>query len=175
MPSHSLWCHCNKISKHIFLWLISTVLTGKLLSDECIKTSLQMKERNLFYIYCHAVSIFMMTSWHGNIFQINGPLWIQFLCHWWIPLTKNSNRECSLCCHCCYHIFHVFWTVEYWKLYHTLFPCKLTHWGQDKMDAILQTTFSSAFSWMKMFEFRLKFHWSLFLRVQLSIFQHWFR
>ena len=52
---------------------------------------------------------------------------------------------------------------------------ELTHWGRDKMDAISQTTFSSAFSWMKMFEFRLKFHWSLFLRVQLTIIQHWFR
>ena len=49
------------------------------------------------------------------------------------------------------------------------------HWGRDKMDAISQTTFLSAFSWMKMFEFRSKFHWSLFLRVQLTIFQHWFR
>ena len=29
------------------------------------------------------------------------------------------------------------------------------------------------FSSMKMFEFRLKFHWSLFPRVQLTIFQHW--
>ena len=35
------------------------------------------------------------------------------------------------------------------------------------MDAISQTTFSSAFSWIKMFEFWLKFHWSLFLSVQL--------
>ena len=52
---------------------------------------------------------------------------------------------------------------------------QLTHWGRDKMDAISQTTFSSAFSWMKMFEFRLKFHWSLFQRVQSTIFQHWFR
>ena len=51
-------------------------------------------------------------------------------------------------------------------------PDDLTHWGRDKMDAISQTTFWSAFSWMKMFEFRLKFHWSLFLRVQLTIFQH---
>ena len=51
----------------------------------------------------------------------------------------------------------------------------LTHWGRDKMDAISQMTFSSAFSWMKMFELKLKFHWSLFLRVQLTIFQHWFR
>ena len=28
----------------------------------------------------------------------------------------------------------------------------LTHWGWDKTDAILQTTFSSAFFWTKMFE-----------------------
>ena len=34
---------------------------------------------------------------------------------------------------------------------------------------------SSAFSWIKIFEFRLKFHWSLFLRVQLTIIQHCFR
>ena len=51
----------------------------------------------------------------------------------------------------------------------------LTHWGRDKMDAISQTTFSKAFSWMKMKEFRLGFHWSLFLRFELTIFQHWFR
>ena len=44
-----------------------------------------------------------------------------------------------------------------------------------QMDAISQTTFSKAFSWMQMFEFRLKFHWSLFPRVQLTIFQQWFR
>ena len=41
----------------------------------------------------------------------------------------------------------------------------LTHWGLDKW---------LLFSWMKMYEFRLKFHWSLFLRVQLTITQHWF-
>ena len=29
----------------------------------------------------------------------------------------------------------------------------LTHWGWDKMAAIFQTTFSNAFSWMKMYEF----------------------
>ena len=34
-----------------------------------------------------------------------------------------------------------------------------------QMNAISQTTFSNGFSWMKMFEFRLKFHWSLFPRV----------
>ena len=44
----------------------------------------------------------------------------------------------------------------------------LTHWGRDEIDAILQTTFSNAFYWMKMYWFRLKYHWSLFPRIHLT-------
>ena len=51
----------------------------------------------------------------------------------------------------------------------------LTQWGRDIMAAIFQTTFSNASSWMKIFKFQLKFHWSLFQRIQLTIFQHRFR
>ena len=51
----------------------------------------------------------------------------------------------------------------------------LTHWGRDKMDAISQTTLSNAFPWRKIYKFRFRFHWSLFARSQLTIFQHWFR
>ena len=43
------------------------------------------------------------------------------------------------------------------------------------MAAISQSIFSNAFSWMKSFVFWFNFHWSLFLRVQLTISQHWFR
>ena len=50
----------------------------------------------------------------------------------------------------------------------------LTHWGRDKMAAFPRTILSNAFSWMKILEFRLKIHWSLFLKVLLTIFQHWF-
>ena len=56
-------------------------------------------------------------------------------------------------------------TYIYIYIYASLGLSELTHWGRDKMDAISQTIFSSTFSWMKTFEFRLKFHWSLFLRV----------
>ena len=52
---------------------------------------------------------------------------------------------------------------------------QLTHWGRDKMAAIFQTTFSNVFSSTKMYEFRLRFHWSLFPKVQLTIAHHWFR
>ena len=34
---------------------------------------------------------------------------------------------------------------------------------------------SNAFSWMKMYEFRLRFDWILFLGFQLTIFQQWLR
>ena len=63
----------------------------------------------------------------------------------------------------------------FWSILPIFFGATLTHWGRDTMDAISQTIYSNAFSWMKMFEFRLKFHWSLFPRAQLTIFQHWFR
>ena len=55
------------------------------------------------------------------------------------------------------------------------FGSVLTHWGWDKMAAFSHTTFSKAFSWMKNYEFRFKFHWSLFLRVQFPISELWFR
>ena len=35
--------------------------------------------------------------------------------------------------------------------------------------------FQTYFFLMQMFEFRLKFHWILLIRIQLTIFQHWFK
>ena len=69
------------------------------------------------------------------------------------------------------------WITDYIEMGYSYFhyiPI-LTQWGRDKVDAISQTTFSNAFSWMKMHEFRLRFHWSLILRFELTIYQHWFR
>ena len=55
------------------------------------------------------------------------------------------------------------------KLFNTLRPRQ-----NGRHLNISQKTFSSAFSWMKMYKFRLRFRWSLFLWVKLIIFQHWF-
>ena len=49
-----------------------------------------------------------------------------------------------------------------------------THPPMHKMAAISQTIFPDAFSWMKT-TFWLKFHWSLFVRVQLIMTRHWFQ
>ena len=51
----------------------------------------------------------------------------------------------------------------------------VTYGSRDKMVAIAETIFTNAFSWIKMYKFRLRFHWKLFSRVQLTISQHWFR
>ena len=53
---------------------------------------------------------------------------------------------------------------------------ELTYLPLDKMaTTISQTIFSNDFSWMKSFVFWFKFHWSVFLGVQLKISQHWLK
>ena len=71
------------------------------------------------------------------------------------PAQKNGNR----------------WPPHMWTNINKVEASKhvLAHWGRGKMAAIFQTTSSNEFSWMKMCEYRLKFHWNLFLRVQLTI------
>ena len=51
----------------------------------------------------------------------------------------------------------------------TLINSIVTHWTRNKVAAIFQTTFSNAFSWMKINKLRLRFHWNLFSRVQVTM------
>ena len=74
----------------------------------------------------------------------------------WVQIPNGSSTVFQ-------HVLLVI--LHKWTLYQYL-----THWGRDKIAAFFQTTFSNGLSWMKIFEFRLKFHWSLLLRVQLIIF-----
>ena len=108
---------------------------------------------------------------------IKSNLWITY--HSAYICIKKYSHYLSISC---------IWSKLFLKCFNSLWPVDaiymlseifviivLTHWGRDKMAAIFQATFSTPFSWMKKFELRFKFHWDLFLRVQLTIFQHWFR
>ena len=103
-------------------------------------------------------SVQIMT-WHRSgdksLCEPNHRVFIKFQSKF-VPKIQRTTRQCL---------------VRLW------FDAKmlLTHWGRDKKDTISQTTFSNVFSSMKMFKYRFKFHWSLFPRVQLTIFKHWFR
>ena len=46
---------------------------------------------------------------------------------------------------------------------------------KPRQNGRFQVSCSDAFTWLKIYEFRLKCHWSLFLWAQLTIFQHWLR
>ena len=139
-------------------------------------------------VFCQHCAIFCMTAGRGLCHSQNGLLlrWkskvvgggkqqinrldakckeVWKLTHWgWVCFPNASQNLVS-------HALKIFY---FFNLILLKFVPKvpdnnessLTHWGWDKMDAISQTTFSKAFSWMKIFEFRLKFHWSLFPRVQ---------
>ena len=59
-----------------------------------------------------------------------------------------------------------YWCCWFWLL---LLVWISTHWDRNTMAAIFQTTFWGTFSWMKIYGFRLRFHWSLFLTFELTI------
>ena len=119
-----------------------------------------------------------------SISQIITWLYCGLTCHWegdgmkrqW-PRRRESNIDNTYAVGGTTNNGEVQYQVAHWwrTMRVSQLSLLLTHWGRDKMDAILQTISSNAFSWMKMFQLRLKFHWSLFPRVQLTIFQHWFR
>ena len=92
--------------------------------------------------------------------------------HSCLPLWQDSQLRVTPCCHQTVTLNPPA-DVRQAPTYDI--PITLTHSGRDKMAVIYQTTFSNAFSWMKIIKFWLKFHLSLFLRVQLTIFHHWFR
>ena len=103
------------------------------------------------------------------------------MCCWWfqIPEFDNLYLDFNGVVHVCSHPEdnnpHFRITEE--KIFQDIFHyievefCCISHWGEDKMAAILQATFSDAFSWMKIVVFWFKFNWNLFRGV-LSITSH---
>ena len=81
---------------------------------------------------------------------------------WWF-----ETQSCPLWCHCNVE------KLTYWAVITSgskLQEQVLTYWGWDKMAAnVLRTTSNATY------KFRLRLHWTLFPRVHLTIFQHWFK
>ena len=92
---------------------------------------------------------------------------IKIYFHW----TKSHISTWAWPVHMSYHIIFLFIRL----LFHSsvLRIKSRTYWGWEKMAAISQTAFSSAFSWKKIYEFRSSL--DLFPMFQSTIFQHRFR
>ena len=120
---------------------------------------------------CYKATVSVITSWHHDLFQ-ETYIFIGIFyhsstlkCHRMLKLTLKENK----CIPVFYHQGIISHAIPSISIY------RLTHLTLDQIDAISQMTFSNTFSWMKRFVFRFNFHWSLFLRVQLTISQHWCR
>ena len=147
-------------------------LTGELWFVFCDDSAQNRPRYNGTALY---VLVVLTHRWVLSLLQTR--IWLHIpMATWFIPSLPVTTRERSLstpqpgksqCLQTSIMRRH--------KVIHWVYRFVKTHWGRDIMAAIFQTTFSNGFSWMKMFEFRLKFHWSLFLRVQLRISQHWFK
>ena len=109
-------------------------------------------------IFTNALSwkkiIVFLFKFHWNMFP-----WVQIsICQhwftWWLGALYANRSQANI------------WThigLVYGRIYVSPSLNELTHWGQDKMAAILQMIFL------------FKFHYNMFPRVQLTINQHWFR
>ena len=146
---------------------------------------LQYTPRNMhtvFALLCFVVVIHWLIfpypsgllHWHcGNLtiapVPAKQPWWIwintscEFIMNDCITTTKQSTTK-----PCAYFLGYTVGQSQHVTC--CAFPSDKTHWGRDKMAAVFQTTFSNRFSWMKWYAFRLKFHWNLFVGVQLTIF-----
>ena len=112
----------------------------------------------LIYTSPHEYYLLSPRMWRfasNTFYDIHGMLCANFIASYWHMLISwhDSNKK---------------------KPHHKTRTSQVTDWGRDKMDAISQTSFSNAFSWMKMLEFRLRNHWNLFARFEVTISQHWF-
>ena len=140
-------------------------------------------------------SLYINDIPYASIFWCNDVLWTKYLqehiwfgyrCHFWIVARSSLKSTLIAIRRSMRHSHDLYFIAglglskcgnQDWSRQlksDPIFPF-LTHWGRDKMAAIYQTTFWNAFSWMKIYKFWLRFHWSLFLRVQSTIFQHCFR
>ena len=116
------------------------------------------------------LSVYCQTDWSTVTSGTQGCQYIDVLhASYWCTTQKAPSHLMNQTDINSSHHQAITWIMARWL------SVILTHWGWDKMAAISQVTLSNAFSSMKMLEFQLKFHWSLSLRVQLMIFQHWFR
>ena len=114
-------------------------------------------------------------SYKGPIIQyFDVSLMLVWLSCWWFEIPR-----CSCDITVMYHVV-LLETQENGDAYesYTIYVyclTALTHWGRNKMASIFQMTLWNAFSWMKMYKFRLSFHLKVFLSFEISVFQHWFR
>ena len=131
----------------------------RLVKFSCILIATSPKEQ---WVKLGTMSSF--TSKTINISPSNIPWLITWLITYpFLPFRWSSSMVWETQGKCLFGFY--FWGNLIMSIMQSYQHARLIHWGRDKMATIFQTIFSNAFSWMKIYSFRLRCHWSLFLRV----------
>ena len=136
-----------------------------------VNSLISMSEKKVPLLLHRGVHTLFSISWSNLMLQpcMIGMMWT------WVSRSAG-NRKHYWCEWKLHGTVSLIWASHSWgyqQWWSGMTP--LTHLPLDKMVTFSQTIFWDEFSWMKNFVFWLKFHWSLFLRVQLTTTQHWFR
>ena len=114
---------------------------------------------------CHPFGTQLLAEPHNNVILSMGTLgtnssrsWIN-LYHFSFKKTYMKNHACKLVINVYQSKVCELLSILWWPYWVDVTPIllDLTHHPLDKMAAILQTIYSDAFSWMKIFVFWLKF------------------
>ena len=92
-------------------------------------------------------------------------IWLYFYTFIFIiirPIANNITLYLCIAINLIMATMDIHLVPQFYNVFIIEYLSQLTHCDRDKLAAISQTTLSDAFSWMKMFEFRLKFRWRLF-------------
>ena len=124
------------------------------------------------------------THWHtylrSTIFN-NALCWAEMYSQSLTLKTKKKRTFLNFHLVLCLGIYYMAWCLQtqWWTNLGCVYIYRTGIWSVNTLrprqnGRHFQTTFSNVFSWMKMYEFRLRFQWSLFPRFKLTIFLHWF-
>ena len=156
------WCRPGEkpLSEPMIIILLTHIASlglNKLINHGHAEFILKNKSKFIFILY-HFIMLVLLWEFKFVLMKDNDSLVLHNQYHvcWWMGNARSQGIS------------------SYGIYLHFLEYSSLIHWGQNKI-AISQVIFSNAHSWMKIYEFNLRFHWSLFLRFELTIFHHWFR
>ena len=141
--------------------------------------------RNYIFLVCDVNDCSRILRQYDNIMMLN--YWIKHICVFvnyrdYFNRWRQSIHFVKLCVHMFgpqldYHLG--FYTIPRGymmvNIHGESFILLITLGPRQNDRLVTEDIFKTIFIIENIYEFRLRFYWSLFLKVKLTVFQHWFR
>ena len=133
----------------------------------------------LFIINCHLLEVMNIYRWRDKpLFRLLATKYDDVKCVYTLIYWMTIIYICKVWRKAVTFLTYMVWNFKWLKYpaIYLYYRATLVNTLRPRQDGRhFPDNISYAVSWMRKNDIRLKFHWSLFLRFQLTIFQHWFR